>query len=71
MKNALLKHKPAKMFQMALKVGKQSKRTYLFLKDTNGAYHALVEVDAIKAMRDCGQTERGNTRTLGKKLLGF
>jgi len=45
--------------------------TYLFVKDASGSYHALVEVDTKKALRDCGAEGKGTTRQLAKRFLGF
>ena len=49
-------------FQMTTKIGR-SKASYLFIKDTYGAYHVFAEVDAKKAAADCGVKVAGkNTR---------
>jgi len=63
--------KKRKGFKMQLKTVDGSDGTYLFMKDPAGSYHAFIEVDTKKAIRDCGIAERGTTRQLGKQLLGF
>ena len=66
---ALAKKTKGNKLTMATKQG--SAGTYLFLKDASGSYHALIEVDTKKALRDCGAVGGGTTRQTGKRFLGF
>ncbi|MFH1698787.1 MAG: hypothetical protein ABH882_06995 [Candidatus Omnitrophota bacterium] len=63
--------KKTKGFKMKLKTFEGGIGTYLFMKDPAGSYHAFVEVDTKKAIRDCGIKKKGTTRQLAKHLLDF
>lgn len=58
-------------FRLQMKSVEGQNGSYLFIKNPAGSYHAFIEVATKDAIRDCGIKERGTTRQLGKKLLGF
>jgi hypothetical protein len=41
---------------------------YLIFKTQQGSYHALIEVEAKQAARECGSSQEAHTRTMWKAI---
>jgi hypothetical protein len=41
---------------------------YLIFKTQQGSYHALIEVEAKQAARECGSPQEAHTRTMWKAI---
>jgi len=56
------------MNEVEFKVIKGKTKTYLFVRQSDGAYFAFPAVPAKDAARDCGASEGGNTRQMCKQV---
>ena len=68
---AIVKKRAGYELQMATKIGNSGNK-YLFIKDTYGAYHVFIEIEAKTAAKDCGAETIGkNTRQTCAAVCGF